>query len=111
MDSACKGHIETLNHLQTELERDAQQQIQHRLSSWLEHFEKLGQESEQQFRAQQKLLQTKQQTLDGELVLVQQEKERLWDGWNRELNHAHEQMAQQIASHKQEWDERQRSLA
>ena len=110
MNAACSQQIEALDNLRARLERDAQQQIQQQLSSWLEHFEKLGQDSEQQFQAQQKLLQTRQQTLDGELVLVQQEKDRLWDGWNKELSHSHEQMAQQLAQHKQKWDEHRENL-
>ena len=110
IDAACSEQIETLDNLRTKLERNAQQQIQNQLSSWLEHFEKLGQESEQQFRAQQKLLQTRQQTLNGELTLVQQEKTRLWDGWNSEFNHAHKQMTQQLTKRQLEWQKNQNTL-
>ncbi|MEM9423661.1 MAG: ATP-binding protein, partial [Spirochaetota bacterium] len=78
--------LESLEVLGRKLERDAEQEMQQRLSAWLEHFEKFSRDGENNIVAQQKLLATKQQTLENEFALVEQEKNRLKSAWEQHYN-------------------------
>ncbi len=107
MEQIRVKQLEALESLGAKFESEVQEKIQQRLKSWLEHFEILGKESETHFIAQKKLIQTKQQTLENELALTQQEKDKLWETLTQNFSNAKEEFDTLLEQFKHEQKEQQ----
>ena len=110
MEQIYTEKLESIEKLGVELERKATEGIEKRISDWFVHLENLGKESAQDLTEKQNLLRDQLHKLENELVLMQAEKDKLYDAWMQDLKEGKGEMSRQIAKRKEEWDQHQENL-